>query len=74
MTDVLETAAAVISELGGINPTAKLTGRSSHNVWNWKAGGKFPATTFFVFRAALYERGKTAPLSLWSMEPAEGSA
>lgn len=64
----LQTADDVIDALGGTASTARLTGRKSQHVSNWRASGRLPADTFLSLRAALEKRGYTAPPALWRMQ------
>lgn len=70
----LRTAAEVIQEVGGLAATARLTGRKSQHVWNWRSAGRFPADTFLVLAKVLEEQGKTAPASLWGIKDPEQAA
>jgi hypothetical protein len=67
----LSTAAEVIDVLGGTAATARIAGRKAQHVTNWRASGKLPANTFLVLSAALRERGKEAPPSLWGITEPE---
>lgn len=58
----------VIKELGGPEAVAELTGRASISaVPNWKLRKSFPTNTYALMKAALAERGCTAPGTLWDM-------
>ncbi len=61
----------VIVALGGPAATARLVARSPQAVTNWRAEGRMPPKLYLVMHAALAQRGKRAPASLWGMtEPA----
>lgn len=66
MGQELDTVDAVVTALGGWHSVARLTGRNYSAAFAWRYNG-FPATTFLVMQAALAERGKSAPTSLWGM-------
>lgn len=71
VTEELNTVSAVIDALGGTKAVAVLTKRKWDSaVSNWRAENTFPTTTYFVLKAALEEKGKTAPDKLWRIEPA----
>ena len=70
----LSTAAEVIDALGGTVATSRLAGRKAQHVTNWRAAGKLPANTFLVLSAALKERGKEAPPSLWGITEPEAAS
>lgn len=74
MAQELETTAAVIDALGGLNALAALTGSTYKAVGNWKAGSAFPARTFLIMTSALRDRGYSAPASLWGMVTAHEAA
>lgn len=60
----------VIEALGGNQAVAAITRRNKDGVvWNWKDRKTFPANTYVVLKAALKERGLSAPDSLWGMTP-----
>lgn len=63
----LSTTREVMEELGGTSAVAKLTGRTYAAAFNWLDFKTFPANTYVALTAALAERGKTAPASLWGM-------
>ncbi|MFA7280817.1 MAG: hypothetical protein WC100_12040 [Sterolibacterium sp.] len=67
----LNTTSEVLDALGGNAGVAELTGSKPKAVWNWRSFDKFPANTYAVMIAALQERGKTAPASLWGMKATE---
>lgn len=46
--ETLETAAAVVEELGGPTKAAALVGRKVQSGVNWKRINRFPPRTFFV--------------------------
>lgn len=64
----LQTAGEVIDALGGTAETARLAGRKSQHVSNWRAAGRLPAKTFLIIKKELAARGLTAPASLWGMQ------
>lgn len=63
----LQTVDEVIDQLGGTAATARLTARKDQHVSNWRAAKRLPADTFLILRAALAERGLTAPARLWGI-------
>ena len=67
----LNTTSEVLDALGGNAGVAELTGSKPKAVLNWRSFDKFPANTYAVMIAALQERGKTAPASLWGMKQPE---
>jgi len=67
----LKTTSEVMDALGGNPAVAKLTGSKTKAVWNWRTFETFPSNTYAVMIAALQERGKTAPASLWGMKQPE---
>lgn len=67
MVKQLDTAEAVIDALGGAAATARLTGRKSQHVWNWKNTDRLPAETFLIISNELKTLGKSAPPSLWGI-------
>lgn len=69
--DRCETTRQVIEALGGIDATARLTKRSYNAASNWLGFGRFPSNTYIAMTAALSDRGKSAPASLWGMVEAE---
>ena len=75
MTRQLTTVDEVIDALDGTSETAKLVGRNSQAVSNWRARKQIPAETFVVLSAELRRRGLTAEASLWGMvEPKPSSS
>jgi hypothetical protein len=63
-----QTAADVISSLGGLNAVKALTkAKNTKAVWNWKKANRFPAKTYLALISALAHRGDTAPNTLWNM-------
>lgn len=70
MAEFLETTAAVIEAVGGTAKAAEITGRNYKAVWNWTKADAFPANTYLSLNAALQEKKKRAPASLWRMEKA----
>lgn len=72
MASELQTVQDVIQALGGTAETARLTGKRSNHVVNWRNDGRFPAATFLLLTDQLRKRGCNAPPSLWGMaEPAD---
>lgn len=67
--ETLETASAIIDELGGNLAVAELfkDGRAK-TVWHWRKTNSFPSNTYLAIRDALLAKGKTAPDSLWGMK------
>ena len=59
----------VITELGGVNAVARLTGRGETAVYNWLADRRFPASLYAMMIKQL-PRGMSAPASLWGQEKA----
>lgn len=72
--DRLTTTGEVVDALGGIGAVAGLTGRKYTAAHNWLGFQKFPSNTYLVMSAALAEKGKTAPASLWGMVEPSPSA
>ena len=70
MSNFLDSADAVIDALGGSAVTARLTGRTMQAVSNWRSAKRIPPEFYLLMVSALKEKGKTAPQSLWGMEPA----
>ena len=68
MLESVTTVKEVIDVLGGPTAVARMTGRKPQHVVNWRATGRFPATTFLSLSKALQGYGKTAPTELWGME------
>lgn len=64
----LTTTADVIDALGGNQEVSELTRADAKAVFNWR-GSKFPAWTYLSIKSGLRAKGKTAPDSLWKMEP-----
>lgn len=73
VNEVLETTEAVIEAVGGPAKAAEITGRKYSAAWNWKQRDHFPPNTYLSFRAALAERGKSAPARLWRMDEPEAA-
>lgn len=71
---MLETVDDVITELGGTAAVAALCGTGSPAVSNWRSAGKIPSNKFLIFEAALRDRGRVVPLSLFSFDSAEARA
>lgn len=67
--ELLTTADAVIDAVGGTAEAARLTGSSMGSVTNWRAAGRLPPRTFFLFDDALADLGKAAPSMLWGIAP-----
>ena len=64
----LQTVEEVITELGGFQAVAEMTGKESISaVPTWKWRKRFPAKTFTILQAALQQRGLSAPNELWGM-------
>ena len=63
----LQTAGDVIEALGGAAATARLTGKKSQHIWNWKKANRFPPHTFLILSAELERLGCTAAPSLWGI-------
>lgn len=73
--EILETADAVMEALGGNQPVAALTASKSSAVSMWRKAKSFPTNQYLIMTAALREKGKTAPASLWGMKsPAESES
>lgn len=66
MTEYLTTN-EVIDALGGTGSVARVMNVRAQVVTNWRAMEKFPAHTYLAIKAALREKGKTAPDNLWRM-------
>jgi hypothetical protein len=64
----LTEVAEVVEHLGGTHVVALLTRRSTNNVRNWIALGRFSAPTFLILSKALRRKGADAPPSLWGIE------
>jgi hypothetical protein len=71
--DQLTSTSAVIKELGGTRSVAALTGRKYPAAHAWHRFDTFPPDTYLVMTAALKEKGKTAPASLWRMVEPEAA-
>jgi hypothetical protein len=57
---------SVVTELGGTNAVARLTGNLSQAVCNWRSQrGRFPSKHYLVMREALAEKGCYGITSLW---------
>lgn len=65
----LETTEAVIDALGGNPAVAELTASNTKAVWNWRNAKQFPAWTYLLLTGALKRIGKSAPDTLWAMQP-----
>lgn len=70
VNEVLETTEQVVKAVGGPAKAAEITGRKYSAAWNWTKRDHFPPNTYLSLKAALDERGKQAPASLWRMEEA----
>ena len=68
--DELTSAREIIAIMGGNQPVAKLTGRKTQHVTNWKKDG-FPADTFLILTDALARLGYRASPELWGIDPIE---
>lgn len=66
--EMLETVEAVIDALGGNGPVGKLTETKPSTISMWKKAQAFPPKYHMLMTGALFERGKTAPASLWGMK------
>lgn len=73
VSEVLETTDQVVKAVGGPAKAAEITGRKYSAAWNWTKRDFFPANTYLSLRAALREKGKTAPASLWRMDEPEAA-
>ena len=69
-TSVLGTASAVIDAVGGTLAASRLTGSSMPSVSGWRASGRLPPKTFLLLTEALAALGKSAPSTLWGIDPA----
>lgn len=69
----LQSTKDVIDELGGTAGIAALTGAKPKAISVWRTGS-FPWKTYPVITAALHERGKSAPQSLFGMKSKEDAA
>ena len=68
---LLNTVEDVISALGGLGATQKLTQAASYQVvQNWRMREQFPANLYVVMTEALRELGYTAPERLWGQKSA----
>lgn len=70
----LHTTSEIVKALGGNGPTARLTGRTTQHVWNWKNAGRFPADTFLILSKELEDRGYRAVPELWGITQPESAA
>lgn len=73
VNEVLETTKEVVKAVGGPAKAAEITGRNYSAAWNWTKRGYFPPNTFLSLSAALREKGKQAPASLWRMDEPEAA-
>lgn len=74
MEELLKTS-EVVDALGGYLAVAELTGSKPKAASNWRRFETFPSNTYVAMIAALREKGKTAPTSLWGMKtPSETEA
>lgn len=69
----LQTAKDVIDVIGGTGATARLNGRKSNHVVNWRNAGRFPADTYLVMKQQIEAQGFTAPASLWGIREPESA-
>jgi hypothetical protein len=70
----IKTIEQVIEALGGVKAVAELTKRTSPSaVPNWIMRNSFPTDTYAVMKAALRDKGATAPGALWKMPEMEGA-
>jgi hypothetical protein len=73
MEEIFKTS-EVVDILGGYLAVAELTGAKPKAASNWRRFETFPSNTYVAMIAALNEKGKTAPASLWGMKvPAEAA-
>lgn len=65
----LNSTGEVIDVLGGNPAVGELTGSNANAVSNWRGFNLFPAWTYLSITKALSAIGKSAPDSLWKMQP-----
>lgn len=64
----LQTINEVIEALGGSKSVREITGRKAVSVVpSWRYRKQFPPQTYTLMKAALEERGYSAPNKLWGM-------
>jgi hypothetical protein len=61
----LDTTAAAIQALGGIEAVMRLTGNPYKTVWNWTQFPTFPSGEYVTMTRAIEALGMSAPPSLW---------
>ena len=61
----LRTASEIVVAIGGNSVLAKLTGRKTQHITNWKAQGTLPPATYLVVTDELRRLGYDAPPELW---------
>lgn len=71
--ETLDTAGAVIDELGGNAVVAVRFSVKPKTVWHWRDTGLFPSNTYVALMDDLKALGKTAKPSLWAMKVASES-
>jgi hypothetical protein len=64
----LKTVDDVIDELGGTSATAKLTGRKSQHVSNWRREKRLAKNTIVILQAHLHSRQLYAAPELWGID------
>ncbi|MBM3553598.1 MAG: hypothetical protein FJX45_18075 [Alphaproteobacteria bacterium] len=62
------TTGDVIDALGGSDEVSRITGRGNNSVSNWRVTGKFPTSSYFLFKNALAAIGATADDALWGFD------
>lgn len=67
MSNILNTADAVIDALGRTSEVARLSGRPMQAVSNWRRAGRIPSELILIHRAELRRRGFDAPASIWGV-------
>lgn len=68
------TVGDVITNLGGPNEVARLTGSKPQAVYNWLREDRIPAKFFLLMSRELERKSMNAPLRVWGMkEPTEAS-
>jgi hypothetical protein len=70
MAYVIATYDEVVAVLGGVTRVARLTGRSTAAVCNWRREyGTFPTKLYVLMTHELESRGFAADPMLWGFEP-----
>ena len=64
---IIQSADAVISALGGVHRVATIFGVVPGAVYNWRRDGVLPARTFPLCMEELSKRGMFAPPKLWTV-------